>query len=237
MQTAARAIRFDCSLRSRRCSPASSDLTERKSVVPPSPPAHSSPLGLVLAALARFLLGDRRRISKSATFVVARSSSGTYEDAKRVPGGIRVDKQWLNLVIRSVPEEAGAESQRTLMLDLQVAQGWHGGVEVQHLRPRAFRPRRFRQVGYLLERQPGSAGAVAQHEPLLPVVIRRPVGWWLVTRAVLKAQQLSIELRERAGIFAVQNDLTQSWCGRFSGVTHVRNVCRRGRYVAGTALA
>jgi hypothetical protein len=174
---------------------------------------------------------------KSATFVVARSSSGTYEDAKRVPCGIRVDKQWLNLVIRSVPEEAGAESQRTLMLDLQVAQGWHGGVEVQHLRPRAFRPRRFRQVGYLLERQPGSAGAVAQHEPLLPVVIRRPVGWWLVTRAVLKAQQLSIELRERAGIFAVQNDLTQSWCGRFSGVTHVGNVCRRGRYVAGTALA
>jgi hypothetical protein len=173
---------------------------------------------------------------KSATFVVARSLSGTYEDAKRVPCGIRVDKQWLNLVIRSVPEEAGAESQRTLMLDLQVAQGWHGGVEVQHLRPRAFRPRRFRQMGNLLERQPGSAGAVAQHEPLLPVVIRRPVGWWLVTRAVLKAQQLSIELRERAGIFAVQNDLTQSRCGRFSSVTHVGNVCRHS-YVAGTALA
>jgi hypothetical protein len=173
---------------------------------------------------------------KSATFVVARSLSGTYEDAKRVPCGIRVDKQWLDLVIRSVPEEAGAESQRTLMLDLQVAQGWHGGVEVQHLRPRAFRPRRFRQMGNLLERQPGSAGAVAQHEPLLPVVIRRPVGWWLVTRAVLKAQQLSIELRERAGIFAVQNDLTQSRCGRFSSVTHVGNVCRHS-YVAGTALA
>jgi hypothetical protein len=173
---------------------------------------------------------------KSATFVVARSSSGTYEDAKRVPCGIRVDKQWLNLVIRSVAEEAGAESQRTLMLDLQVAQGWHGGVEVQHLRPRAFRPRRFRQMRYLLERQPGSAGAVAQHEPLLTVVIRRPVGWWLVTRAVLKAQQLSIELRERAGIFAVQNDLTQSRCGRFSSVTHVGNVCRHS-YVAGTALA
>jgi hypothetical protein len=173
---------------------------------------------------------------KSATFVVARSLSGTYEDAKRVPCGIRVDKQWLDLVIRSVPEEAGAESQRTLMLDLQVAQGWHGGVEVQHLRPRAFRPRRFRQMGNLLERQPGSAGAVAQHEPLLPVVIRRPVGWWLVTRAVLKAQQLSIELRERAGIFAVQNDLTQSRCGRFSSLTHVGNVCRHS-YVAGTALA
>jgi hypothetical protein len=173
---------------------------------------------------------------KSATFVVARSLSGTYEDAKRVPCGIRVDKQWLDLVISSVPEEAGAESQRTLMLDLQVAQGWHGGVEVQHLRPRAFRPRRFRQMGNLLERQPGSAGAVAQHEPLLPVVIRRPVGWWLVTRAVLKAQQLSIELRERAGIFAVQNDLTQSRCGRFSSVTHVGNVCRHS-YVAGTALA
>src|SRR5829696_1674576 len=85
--------------------PSSSDLTERKSVVPPSPPA------------------DRRRISKFATLVVARSSSGTYEDAKRVPCGIRVDKQWLDLVIRSVPEEAGAESQCTLMLDLQVAQG------------------------------------------------------------------------------------------------------------------
>jgi hypothetical protein len=32
--------------------PSSSELTERKSVVPPSPPAHSSPLGLVLATLA-----------------------------------------------------------------------------------------------------------------------------------------------------------------------------------------
>jgi hypothetical protein len=31
--------------------PSSSELTERKSVVPPSPPAHSSPLWLVLAAL------------------------------------------------------------------------------------------------------------------------------------------------------------------------------------------
>jgi hypothetical protein len=127
VQTAARAIRFDCSLRVAAMfaglPPSSSDLTERKSVVPPSPPAHSSPLGLELAALARFLLGDRRRISKFATLVVARSSSGTYEDAKRVPCGIRVDKQWLDLVIRSVPEEAGAESQRTLMLDLQVAQG------------------------------------------------------------------------------------------------------------------
>jgi hypothetical protein len=35
--------------------PSSSEPTERKCVVPTSPPAHSSPLGLVLASLARFV--------------------------------------------------------------------------------------------------------------------------------------------------------------------------------------
>jgi hypothetical protein len=44
--------------------PSSSELTERKSVVPPSPPAHSSPLGLVLAALARFVGRSAARTSR-----------------------------------------------------------------------------------------------------------------------------------------------------------------------------
>ena len=44
--------------------PSSSDLAERKSVVPPSPPAHSSPLGLVLAALAPFVLRSAARTSR-----------------------------------------------------------------------------------------------------------------------------------------------------------------------------
>jgi hypothetical protein len=47
---------FDCSLPLAAMfaglPPSSSDPAERKSGVPPSPPAHSSPLGLVLAALA-----------------------------------------------------------------------------------------------------------------------------------------------------------------------------------------
>jgi hypothetical protein len=51
--------------------PSSSDLTERKGVVPAFPPAHSSPL--VLAALARFCweIGGAN-IEKSAAVVVAR---------------------------------------------------------------------------------------------------------------------------------------------------------------------
>ena len=83
----------------------------------------------------------------------------------------------------------------------------------------------------------GGASAVAQHEPLLPLGIRRPGGGWFVAGAVLKAQQLAIELRERAGVLAVQNHLAQSGCGRLSGVTHIGNICRQARYVAGTALA
>jgi hypothetical protein len=39
------------------------DLAGRKSVVPPSPPAHSSPLGLVLATLAQYILRSAARTS------------------------------------------------------------------------------------------------------------------------------------------------------------------------------
>jgi hypothetical protein len=50
---------FDCSLPLAAMfaglPPSSSEMSERKSVVPPSSPAHSSPLGLVLAALAQFV--------------------------------------------------------------------------------------------------------------------------------------------------------------------------------------
>jgi hypothetical protein len=45
---------------------------------------------------------------------------------------------------------------------------------------------------------------------------------------VLKAEQLSIELRERAGVLAVKNHLAQSWCDRFSGVAYC-NAGRQGR--------
>jgi hypothetical protein len=65
--------------------PSSSDLTERKGVVPPSPPAYSSPLGLVLAALARFLLGDRRREHReSAAVVVVRKGKNASAPSSSV---------------------------------------------------------------------------------------------------------------------------------------------------------
>jgi hypothetical protein len=43
--------------------PSSSDLAEPKGVFPPSPPAHSSPLGLVLAALAPLIERSAARTS------------------------------------------------------------------------------------------------------------------------------------------------------------------------------
>jgi hypothetical protein len=68
LSTAARAPLFDCSLplaaMFAELPPSSSELTERKSVVPPAPPAHSSPLGLVLAALAQFVLRSAARTSR-----------------------------------------------------------------------------------------------------------------------------------------------------------------------------
>jgi hypothetical protein len=64
---AARAV-FDCSLPLAAIfaglPPSSSDLAERKNVVPPSPPAHSSPLGLVLAALPQFVWRSAARTSR-----------------------------------------------------------------------------------------------------------------------------------------------------------------------------
>ena len=69
---------FDCSLQLAAVfawlPPSSSDPTERKSVFPPSPPAHNPPLGLVLAALARLCSADRRREHRgSADLADARS--------------------------------------------------------------------------------------------------------------------------------------------------------------------
>jgi hypothetical protein len=59
--------------------PPSPDLAERKSIVPPSPPAHSSPLGLVLATLAPscFEIGGANIENPAAVVVVRRGKNAS----------------------------------------------------------------------------------------------------------------------------------------------------------------
>jgi hypothetical protein len=100
---------FDCSLPLAAMfaglPPSSSDLAERKSVVQPSPPAHSSPLGLVLAALAPLfersaartsrIRRRRRRRTGSRGAVLRRSDPTRFSSASddKVGGYPRRDPQ------------------------------------------------------------------------------------------------------------------------------------------------
>jgi hypothetical protein len=59
------------------------------------------------------------------------------------------------------------------MLDLDIFGRRHGQVQVQLLWPWAVRPRRFRQLGHLLEGQQIAAVAVSQHQPVLVGGTRR----------------------------------------------------------------
>jgi hypothetical protein len=88
--------------------PSSSELTERKSVVPPSPPAHSSPLGLVLATLAPLFERSAARTSRiyrrrRRSHRIARRRAAEERDdtllvgerrqSRRLPGAIRSERQ------------------------------------------------------------------------------------------------------------------------------------------------
>ncbi len=50
------------------------------------------------------------------------------DDAKRVPGGVGVDPQWLLRVIRAVLDQPGAEREGPLMRDVEVSLGGDRGV-------------------------------------------------------------------------------------------------------------
>ena len=138
------------------------------------------------------------------------------------PAWVGVDVQGLIFIVGSVEEKARPESKHAVMLNTQVAQAWNGGIEVQHLRSRSLRPCRLWQVRHLLERQPGGAGGVAQHQPVVASRVGGSCCGWLVTWAVVKAQQLPVELGKGSCVFAVQHDLAQSRNRRFSGVAHAR---------------
>jgi hypothetical protein len=105
-------------------------------------------------------------------------------------------------------QQAGPEGQGSRVLRVQVRHRWHGEVQVQHLRVRALGPGGARQLRHLLERQPGSAGAVLQHAPVLAEQVRLVPCRGLVTRAVPQAQQLPVELRQLPRVRAVQDRLS-----------------------------
>jgi hypothetical protein len=84
------------------------------------------------------------------------------DDAKRVPRGVGVDPQCLLRVIRAILEQPGAERERPLMLDVEVGQGGHRGVQVQLLRDRAVRPGRRRRPGSSNSASPARPGPAAR---------------------------------------------------------------------------
>jgi hypothetical protein len=66
---------------------------------------------------------------------------------------IGVHEEWLLRIIGPIEKQACSQTKRPLMLNLQVIECRHAGVEVQHLRSRTFWPGRLRQTPHLLERQ------------------------------------------------------------------------------------
>jgi hypothetical protein len=129
------------------------------------------------------------------------------DDAKRVPRGVGVDPQCLLRVIRAILEQPGAERERPLMLDVEVSQGGHRGVQVHLLRDRAVRPGCLGQLPDLLEGQRGAAGRARQIQPVLPGRVRLSGPRRLVARAVPQAEQLPVELGQAPRVGGVQDRL------------------------------
>ncbi|HEY7814385.1 MAG TPA: hypothetical protein VIC62_14180 [Nakamurella sp.] len=80
-------------------------------------------------------------------------------------GRVGQDEQRLVRIVRAVQQLPRAERERPLPLPVELADGGHNGVQVQHLRPRAGGPGRRRVVGHLLERERPRAVGVSQHQP------------------------------------------------------------------------
>src|SRR5215217_2448330 len=177
------------------------------------------------SAVQRSLDGEIASLDKpkpsSSTPGISRRSVGSHEDAEGMSRRVGVDNQGLVRIVGSVEEQASSKIERTLMLDVQLTEGGHCCVEVQHLGPRTLRPGWLRQMRYLLERQLRRTIGIAERQPILTIGVRRAGGGRFVARAVVEAEQLAIELGQRAGVFAVQYDLAKSRCCRLSGVAHL----------------
>ena len=97
------------------------------------------------------------------------------------------------------------------MLSVQPFHVGNGQIEVHLLRNRPFGPGDSGQLGHLLKRDPVRAGRIPQDKPIATPGIRMP-GWRrFITRPVLQAEQLAVELAQASRIRCVQYDLKKSW--------------------------
>ena len=119
---------------------------------------------------------------------LAGGQSGPYEDAERVSRRVGIHEQWLIRIVGAIDEQACAERKRPLMLGVQVIERRHGGIEMQHLWPRALWPGGLRQARHLLECQTPGSISVAEHQPVLAPGIGSAVRGQFVTGAIVKAQ-------------------------------------------------
>ena len=106
------------------------------------------------------------------------------------------------------------------MLGIEVLRGPDRQVQMQLLRDWPFRPGHPQKPYDLLEGQPVSSVRVTQHEPVMPFRVGFATGRRLVSRSISEAEQLPIELRERARIGAIQNRLEEL---RKTGLRHYQS--------------
>ena len=168
-------------------------------------------------ARARLLGRHARRCGPAARLGrdphrLTRSGSGrrrTQEDAERMPGRVGVDAQRLIRVCGPVVDQPGAEGQGPPVRRTEFVRRGHVQVQVHLLRHRAVRPGRLRQLRNLLEREADRARGVLQDQPVLARRVGLARGRGLITRPVLPAQELPVELGQFPDVGAVQDDLPQ----------------------------
>jgi hypothetical protein len=113
------------------------------------------------------------------------------------------DVERLLLVVRAVQSHRGSETQRCVLVPLELLDAVNEVVDVELLRYRVVGPGGAGQSLDLLERELACAVRLREHEPVR--IIDTPVGRRLVSRSVDEPQELPLELGEFAGPLTVQN--------------------------------
>ena len=124
------------------------------------------------------------------------------EDAERVAFGVGVHVEALLRVVGTVEEELCPEAQRPFVLRRQRLLVRHRQIEVRLLRYLGARPRGARQLRHVLERQARCPRGVDEHDVVLALRVVLPGRWCLVTRPVVVAEELPVELGQAAGSVA-----------------------------------
>ena len=155
-------------------------------------------MGHPLTAIARALPPPRHR----------RRASAPHEYAQWMAVGVRENVERLVLIVRPVQQLRRAERERSITLPLELRPGGYPCVEVKHLRHITVGPSRWTHTVGLLKCKLPALG-VSQRQPVL--VVRLAVRRLLVTDAVLKTKQLTVELREAPAIIGVKHYLDDSW--------------------------